>query len=178
MTEEDIKQDEEQDDEDFDFGDGIFTDNSEAIETLRRSAEELGINPDLVAPQTPEDDDKPRYKYYARDSCGRCYGRGILDVVLSPSKPKVHWRTEGVPGRISKRKVCSKRKLKRRAAKKYKYPVKRTSQPSREKVKIMSGMSPGNDLSEQWDTRKKEPLNFKSENATQSFCGCVRVVEI
>ncbi len=154
--------------EEFDYGnDGIFTDG-EAAETLRKGAEALGINPDLVAPKPGEDG--PQYRYYAKSGCKSCFGRGSIKVVLSPSKQRFFWRNEGPKGRIPKRKITSTKKLAKKVRQK---PM--ASQPKQKKI---TGFCPGNDLGEQWKTQQKEPLDFKANNVSQSFCKCVRAVEI
>jgi len=153
--------------EDFDYdNDGIFTDD-EAIETLRKGAEALGINPDLVAPGR---EDGPKHRYFAKSGCKHCYGRGTINVCLSPSKQKIFWINKGADGRIPKKEPVSTKKLAKRKRQK---PM--ASQP---KKKLVTGFCPGNELGEQWETRKKEPLSYKRENLSKSFCRCIRAVEI
>lgn len=111
--------------EDQDFTSGIFTDEDEVIDNMRENAEALGINPDLVASK----DEKTRY--IAKGNCKYCFGKGTITVCLSPSKPKVFWKN------LSKR---SERKQQR---------------PSGPRRKLITGMSPGNELDEQWSKREK-----------------------
>jgi hypothetical protein len=176
MTEKHEHDEHEEEDFDFDYGEGVFTDN-ESVETLRKSAQALGINPDLVAPQAP-DGEGPQYRYFARKNCGSCYGRGTIDVVISPSKQKVFWRNEGLPGRVTKRKITSKKKLKRRARRRHKDAAIRAVGPTPKKRKLITGVSPGNELENQWDTRRSEPLGYKADNLSKSFCRCIRAVEV
>ena len=152
--------------EDIDFGSGgIFTDN-QATEALRKSAEALGINPDLVAP----DGDEPTIRYFAKSGCKHCYGRGVISVCLSPSKQKIFQVNQGVPGRVSKRKITSTNKLRKKKRQK--------AGPTPKQVKRFLGISPGNELGLQWDTRGQEPLDYKKNNTAKSFCRCIRSVEI
>lgn len=145
--------------EEFDYDyEGVFTDHK-AAETLRKSAEALGINPNLVA---PKEGAETQYKYYAHGGCKRCWGRGVINICISPSKQKVFWHNEGVPGRISKRKSSSRHRAKK-------------SQPRR---KVISGISLANGLDEQWNTRQPEPYDYRANNTTRSLCSCVRMVEI
>jgi len=138
--------------------DGIFTDKSEQIDALRRSAEALGINPDLVAPK----DDGPQLRYFAHKGCGHCFGRGVINVVMSPSKKKVYWKNERKPKKVSFRQ--SKADRSRRIGK------------TTPELKKITGLAPGNDI--EWDTRRPEPAGYKSENMAQSFCRCIRAVEV
>lgn len=152
--------------EEFDYdADGIFTDG-EAIETLRKGAEALGINPDLVSPEK----DGPQYRYFAKSGCKHCHGRGTINVCLSPSKQKIFWVNKGSDGRISKRKITSAKKLKKKKRQK--------PQASQPKKQLITGFCPGNELSEQWDTRRQEPSDYKKDNFSKSFCRCIRAVEI
>lgn len=165
------------------FG-GIFTDD-ESVKTLRESAKALGINPDLVAPE----DGEVKVQHFARKNCKHCYGRGVIDICLSPSKFKWFWRNEGVKGRVSKR------RRQRRG-------------PSVQRRKVVTGVSPGNELHEQWNpdghaglldperdakmkrllgktpvrggiaTSRPEPYGYKEDNMSQVFCRCIRTAEI
>lgn len=161
---------------DFEYEDGVFTDKDEAVQALRRSAEELGLNPDLVAPDGAEGEDGPRYRYYARGGCKHCFGRGVINVVLSPSKEKIFWKNEGLPGRVPHRKIRSVKKLKRRKQKKYDTPVRSENGPTPPKRKVIFSFAPPSEVER--NTRKPEPFDFKSENMAQSFCRCVRAIEI
>ncbi len=157
-----------------DMGGGIWSDD-EAVETLRKSAQALGINPDLVAPEANEDGD-PQYKYYSNKACKRCYGRGVLHVCISPSKQKLFWQNEGLPGRIPKRKATSVKKQKRRARKRHKDPAIRVSGPTQPRRKAINSVSIGNESD--WNTRQPEPEDFKVDNLSRSFCHCIRAVEV
>jgi len=64
---------------------GIFTDKEVALEGLRKSAEAVGLDPELVAPEA-EIEEPPQF--YAKESCKRCWGRGVLYYVPSPVKAK------------------------------------------------------------------------------------------
>lgn len=139
---------------------GIFTEGNEQTETLRKSAEALGINPDLVAPK----DEDTQTRYFARHNCKHCFGKGILTVCLSPQKRKVFWSNARKPTRVSFRQT--KRARSRRIG------------PTRPALKQINGVSVENELGESWDTRRKEPANYKSENTAKSFCRCIRAVEV
>ena len=163
--------------DEFEYEEGVFTDN-QAIETLRKSAEALGINPDLVAPE-----DGGGTKYFARKNCKHCFGLGTMDICLSPSKMKFHWKNQSPPGRFTKRKGLQRK-------------------PSQQRQKVVFGLSPGNELDVQWNpegarhnpahdakikkllgkvpsrdnraTEAPEPFGYKKANMTKSFCRCVR----
>jgi len=154
--------------EEYDFGDGVFTDDK-SIDTLRESAKALGINPDLVAPEGNEDGEK-QYRYFSKKNCKHCFGRGAIDVCISPSKEKVFQRNEGVPGRISKRKISSTKKLRKRK--------RQRPGPTMPQGKTILSVSIGNELGEQWNTRHSEPVRYKKDNMSKSFCSCVRAIEI
>jgi hypothetical protein len=142
------------------IGGGIFTDKGEQTEALRKSAEALGLNPDLVAPE----EDGPQFRYYARKGCKHCFGQGILNVCLSPSKRKVFWKNERKSTRVSFRQTKTARS--------------RRIGPTRPVIKKITGFSDGNELGESWDTRRPEPRDYKKENTSQSFCRCIRAVEV
>ena len=139
------------------FG-SIFTNDSEQAETLRKSAQALGINPDLVAPEK----DGPQVRYFAKSGCKHCFGRGVLNVCISPSKRKVFWRNERPKTRVSFRQTKAARS--------------RRIGPTRVATKKITGVSIGNELT--WDTRRREPRDYKEENTSQAFCRCIRAVEV
>lgn len=65
---------------------GIFTNEQEALDGLRQSAEAVGIDPDMVAPENVEESRQPQF--YAKENCRTCWGRGIMYYVPSPVKAK------------------------------------------------------------------------------------------
>jgi hypothetical protein len=160
----------EEEDFDYDYSEGVFTDN-EGTEALRASAQALGIDPDRVAPKPKDDEEGPQYRYFASKNCKHCYGRGVLTVCISPSRQKVFWKNEGLPGRLSHRnKNLSTKKLGK--PKRRQFPG-----PSRPKRKQITNVSVGNDLGQQWNTQQSEPLKYKEDNTTKAFCRCIRAVE-
>ena len=163
----------EAEEEDFDYGEGVFTDDKD-IETLRKSAQALGFNPDLVAPKPADGKEGPQYRYFASKNCKHCYGRGTLTVCISPSKQKIFWQNEGLPGRLTLRnKNLSTKKLNKRRKVKRQFPG-----PSRPRRRQVNGVSIANELHKQWNTRQEEPLSYKEDNTSQAFCKCIRAVEV
>lgn len=142
--------------------DGIFQNQDEVIDGLRKTAEALGVNPDLVAPQ------EGAKRYYARKNCKECYGRGTLEMVPSPQKEKLFWT------------VKSKRGQGRRSSK--------GKGPTRPKNKVITGLCmPTPELANLWDSRElsaraekyrgtstPEPAEYKGEVAQKVFCRCVK----
>ena len=142
-----------------DVDDGIFVDQAGAVSALRESAKAVGMNPDFVAKE-----DGSQIRYYARKNCKNCYGRGFVDMVASPSKQKVYWQSQGAPPRVKKRRKKSQKNNK--------------VGPTQKSQKIISGIVPGNDLGETWNTRRSEPLAYRRENMTRSPCRCVKKREL
>lgn len=141
-------------------GGGVFTNEAEQTKALRDNAEALGINPDLVAPEG-----EPQIKYYARKGCKHCFGRGVINVVISPSKRKVFWRNEREPTRISFRQTKAARS-------RHVGPTR----PTTKKILLVSEGYPNEEGEVQWDTRRPEPRGYKENNMSQSFCRCIRAV--
>ncbi|TFH24834.1 hypothetical protein E4G67_01590 [Candidatus Bathyarchaeota archaeon] len=149
-------------------GDGIFTDDADAIEGMRQAAEALGINPDLVAP-TDE-----RVNYVAKQNCKHCYGRGAILFCLSPQKEKTFSRNEGLPGRVTNRNRSSRYKRKQ-----YKNPVQLRNGPTQPRRKVVTGVSQANEnTNSQWNTKRPEPDDFRKMNTTLSFCRCIRTIPV
>lgn len=131
----------------------IFTDEAEVNKGMRMSAEALGIDPDLVAP------DEQKTRYYAKYNCRQCRGRGTIFMVPSPQKQKVFSTTWSPVGKISKVK-------------------KEKRGPSQSKNKIINGFSPAADeLNKIWNTRRPEPVNYKREHGKNYLCRCVQTVK-
>lgn len=137
---------------------GIFTNETEQTEALRKNAEALGINPDLVAPE----EGGPQIRYFPNKGCKTCYGRGIINVVISPSKKKVFWKNERKPTRVSFRQAKAARS--------------RRIGPTKQGIKKILNVSEAYESS--WDTRRKEPAGYKQDNMSQAFCRCIRAVGI
>lgn len=133
----------------------IFTNQEEQIEALRKNAEALGINPDLVAPE-----DESQVRYFARKNCKHCFGRGVINVVISPSKRKVFWKNERKQTRVSFRQTKAARS--------------RRIGPTKPFTKKILNVSEGHEAD--WDTRRQEPWGYKKNNMSQAFCRCIRAV--
>ncbi len=136
-------------------GEGIFTNLDEQTQSLRENAEALGINPDLIAP-----DGEPQARFYAKKGCKHCFGKGVLNIVLSPSKRRVFWRNERQPTKVSFRQTKAARS--------------RRIGPTKPATKKIYNVSEANES--EWDTRRPEPLTFKRDNMAQAFCRCIRVM--
>ena len=141
---------------------GIFADQAGAVEALRESAKAVGMNPDFVAKE-----DGSQTRYYARKNCKNCFGRGFVNMVVSPSKQKVYWRNENISP------VKKKRKNKKKKSR-----GKNRAGAMKKSQKIITGIAPGNELDEAWNTRKSEPLEYRRENMVKSPCRCVKEREL
>jgi hypothetical protein len=158
-------------------GDGIFTDGDKQTETLRESAKALGINPDLVAPE----DGGPQLRYFARKGCKHCFGRGTINVCISPSKRKVFWKNERKPNRVSFRQTASARSRRigpTRPVTKKILMVSEGYPPTREENEENPLSSGPSESQAGWDTRRPEPRDYKENNLSQAFCRCIRAVEV
>lgn len=130
----------------------VFTDEDEVVDSLRENAERLGLDPDRVAPK------EGQIGYFARRSCNDCYGRGVLNIVLSPQKQKTFRVNQRPRMKFTKRKPGARRG------------------PTPPRTKRILGVSQA--YESEWNTREPEPLSYKRDNMTQAFCGCVRAQEI
>jgi len=61
----------------------IFTNNEDVVDGIRKSAEAIGLDPDMVAPKQ-----KNQPEYYAKKNCKQCWGKGVLRYVPSPIKKR------------------------------------------------------------------------------------------
>ena len=138
--------------EEFDLDGGIFTDPT-VSENLRKNAEAVGINPDLVAPE----EDADAVKYFAKRGCKKCHGRGTLSVCFSPCKKKAFFTRERPTVLRRGRRV-------------------RLKGPTPKRLIKLTNFSPGNDLDEQWHTSQPEPEDYKKNNTALVFCRCVKSV--
>jgi hypothetical protein len=70
----------------------IFTNQKEVVENLRGSAQNLGIDPEKVAPS--ETAQKKQKVYVAKKNCKKCWGQGVLtlaghDVAVKTKNPNL-----------------------------------------------------------------------------------------
>jgi len=120
----------------------IFTNENEVIEGQKQAAAALGLNPEQIEKNLTQ------REFFAKANCLRCFGKGILTVVLSPCKAKITWAHKGLRSKMSG--------------------------PTKPRRKITTGVYPKGDM-DSWNTRRPEPEGFKHEARRNFFCKCVKV---
>jgi len=146
-----------------DIDEGIFT-SDEAVDGIKNAAEKFGIDPNTV------DLNAPQIMHYAKASCKACSGRGLLIFVPSPSGPK-KIKLTGI-NKLMEKFTRRSRKQKNKAGKWVNKPTKSSKRFNTEMPAAPT------ELCVQWNTRKYEPYNFKSNNNTLIKCKCVRSVQM
>lgn len=134
---------------------GIFTNQDEVVEGLRKSAEAVGIDPDNII----KGDSDEKRTFFAKTSCKRCYGRGFITMVPSPQKEKVFRRSWNKTGRWNKKKG-------------------RGRGPTKPKNILILSYSPETpELFNAWGGQpsEPEPAEYKYETGQKYPCKCLRV---
>ena len=164
-NEEEVNEEPEMDDsflEEGVGGENIFQ-SDEASEGLKRQAEALGIDPESV------DLRKEQKVLYARKNCKSCFGKGVLNFIPSPCKPKKI--KVNLASAIEKR-VRESRLIRVKGSRR-----KFRRKPTQKRVRVQTEL-PGNALGEVWNTSQKEPAGLKRELRQNIPCRCVRTLEI
>ncbi len=146
-------------------GENIFQ-NDEAVEGMKRQAEAMGIDPDLM------DLGKEQKVLYAKKNCKHCHGQGVMVFVPSPAKPK---KTVINLASAIEKKVRQSRVIKVKGRKGKRRLFRR--KPTQRRIRITTEL-PGNALGEVWNTCKPEPRGLKKELREHRPCRCVRTLEI
>lgn len=123
--------------EDFD----IFTNQEEVLEGQKEAAKDLGLDEKVVEDQK---------RYVAKRNCKKCFGRGFIKIVVSPSKKKVNSVNYSSRG------------------------GRKAQKPGEPRMKRFISVYPGNSWGEEWSTRRPEPAGYKEDAAQKFFCSCVR----